>query len=84
MMTAQSYGRDEDDHIRIVFQPFAVPGPGPEATGQMLRMRQEIIARGADAQAKDQYFTMADGVNDEWLAHRYAYARRPGGAETRR
>ena len=76
MMTAQSYGRDRDDRIGIVFQPFAVPGPGRAATGQMLRMRQEIIADGADRQRKDQYFTLADGANDEWLAHRYSYARR--------
>ena len=76
MMTAQSYGRDRDDHILIVFQPFALAGPEQTVTGQMLRMRQEIIAQGPDRQSKDQYFTPADGTTDEWLAHRYAYARR--------
>ena len=79
MMTAQSYGRDTDDRIGIVFQPFAIAGPGRAATGQMLRMRQEIIAAGPDTQRKDQYFTLADGASDEWLAHRYAYARRSAG-----
>lgn len=76
MMTAQSYGRDADDRIGIVFQPFAVPGPARAATGQMLRMRQEIIVEDPDRQRKDQYFTLADGASDEWLAHRYSYARR--------
>lgn len=76
IMTAQSYGREKDEDIGIVFQPFAVPGPGRNATGQMLRMRQRIVADGADSQRKDQYFTLVDGANDEWLAHRYAYARR--------
>ena len=75
MMTAQSYGREQDDRIGIVFQPFAVPGPGRAVTGQMLRMRQEIIADGPDSQRKDQYFTLADGASDGWLAHRYSYAR---------
>lgn len=76
IMTAQSYGREKDGDIEIVFQPFAVPGPGRNATGQMLRMRQRIITDGAGSQRKDQYFTMVDGVNDEWLAHQYAYVRR--------
>ena len=76
IMTAQSYGRDKDDNIEIVFQPFAIAGPGRDATGQMLRMRQEIIADGPNSQRKDQFFTLADGVNDEWLAHQYSYARR--------
>ena len=77
MMTAQSYRRDRDDHILIVFQPFAIAGPEQTVTGQMLRMRQEIISQGPDRQSKDQYFTPADGATDEWLAHRYAYVRRP-------
>jgi hypothetical protein len=76
IMTAQSYGRDKDENIEIVFQPFAIAGPGRNATGQMLRMRQQFIAEGPDSQRKDQYFTLADGVNDEWLAHQYLYARR--------
>lgn len=76
IMTAQSYGRDKDEDIEIVFQPFAIAGPGRNATGQMLRMRQQIIVESPDSQRKDQYFTLADGVNDEWLAHQYSYVRR--------
>ena len=53
LMTAQSYGRDEDGRILLTFQPFALPGPGPEASGQMLRMRQEIIGPAADRDVKD-------------------------------
>ena len=30
----------------------------------MLRMRQEIIAQGADRDVKDQYFTFADGTGN--------------------
>ena len=75
IMTAQSYGRDRDDHILITFQPFAIAGPEQNVSGQMLRMRQEITSQGPDRQVKDQYFTLADGASDEWLAHRYAYTR---------
>ena len=77
IMTAQSYGRDTDDNIKVVFQPFAIAGPGRDATGQMLRMRQEFIANGPNSMRKDQYFTLADAVNGEWLAHQYSYSRRP-------
>jgi hypothetical protein len=77
LMTAQSYGREEDGRILITFQPFAIPGSGSEVAGQMLRMRQEIIAQGADRDVKDQYFTLADRTGNAWLAHRYAYVRRP-------
>ena len=77
LMTAQSYDRDEDGRILVTFQPFAIPGSGSEVTGQMLRMRQEIIAQGADREVKNQYFTLADGTGNTWLAHRYAYVRRP-------
>ena len=76
MMTAQSYGRGEPGKIAIMFQPFSIPGPGPNVSGQMLRMRQEIIAQTRDRDVKDQFFTMADGIGVEWLAHRYAYVRR--------
>ena len=43
----------------------------------MLHMRQEIIVQGADRDVKDQYFTLADGTGNAWLANRYAYVRRP-------
>lgn len=77
LMTAQSYNRDEDGRILVTFQPFAIPGSGSEVAGRMLRMRQEIIAQGADREVKNQYFTLADGTGSTWLAHRYAYVRRP-------
>lgn len=77
MMTGQSSGRGDANRIVIVFQPFALPGPGPNVTGPMLRMRQDIIiGAGTSRGAKDQYFTMADGTGIEWLAHRYLYVRR--------
>jgi hypothetical protein len=41
----------------------------------MLRMRQRIIRDGADHIIKDQYFTLADGRGEEWLAHRYDAVR---------
>lgn len=79
-MTAQSYEREEKGRIVIVFQPFALPGPGAEVTGQMLRMKQEFINQSADRDVKDQYFTLADGTGKSWLAHQYAYVRRADSA----
>lgn len=77
LMTAQSFGREEDGKILVTFQPFAVAGPGQEVSGQMLRMRQEIIVQSADRDQKVQYFTLADGTGKSWLAHQYTYVRRP-------
>ncbi len=77
IMPAQSYGRDSGERVLLTFEPFAVTGPGQNVAGQLLRMRQEIISHGADRDVKDQYFTMADGMGRAWLAHRYAYVRRP-------
>ena len=74
IMTAQSFGRDKDDHVLLTFQPFAIPGP--QVMGQMLRMRQEINSEAAGRNQKDQYFIMADGGSTEWLAHRYTYVLR--------
>ena len=70
MMTAQSLGPEVGGAIEVMFQPFALPTNGA-VTGQMLRMRQRIIRDGADHVIKDQYFTLADGRGEEWLAHRY-------------
>lgn len=75
LMTAQSYGGEKEGRIDIIFQPFALPGAGQNVSGQMLRMRQEIISQAADRDVKDQYFTIADGDGKEWLAHRYSYVR---------
>lgn len=74
MMTAQSAGPALGEAIEVTFQPFALPANGA-ATGQMLRMRQRIIRDGADHIIKDQYFTLADGRGEEWLAHRYDAVR---------
>ena len=75
MMTAQSYGPEKDGKIELIFQPFAMPGGNASIDGQMLRMRQDIIRLGPDSVRKDQYFTLADGVGGEWLAHRYDAVR---------
>lgn len=75
MMTAQSHGPEINGTIELVFQPFAMPASGA-TTGQMLRMRQQIIRDGDDHLIKDQYFTLADGRGEEWLAHRYDARRR--------
>jgi len=80
IMTAQSHGRGDverdGERIEVVFQPFAVAGAGQAVSGQMLRMRQDIITLSADRDIKNQYFTLADGTGTEWLAHRYEYARK--------
>jgi len=73
IMTAQSVGRGRTGHIDVVFQPFALPGVGKDVSGQMLRMREEIISDAGNHDIKDQYFTLADGTGVEWLAHRYEY-----------
>jgi hypothetical protein len=74
IMTAQSTGPEVAGTIEVTFQPFALPTDGA-VTGQMLRMRQRIIRDGADHIIKDQYFTLADGRGEEWLAHRYDAVR---------
>jgi hypothetical protein len=75
IMTAESLGRAKGDTIEIDFQPFALAGSGQSVSGQMLRMRQDIVSSTADHDRKDQYFTLADGTGTEWLAHRYDYVR---------
>ena len=76
IMTAQSNGRETTKHIVINFQPLALTGRGLVASGQMLRIRQEIISGPPGRSQKDQYFMLADGTSTEWLAHRYAYTAR--------
>lgn len=76
LMPAWSLGVGDLDRIEVSFAPFAVPGAGTGGTGQMLRMRQEILGKGAAHDVKDQFFTLADGTATEWLAHRYDYVRR--------
>lgn len=77
IMAAWSSGRGEPGTIRITFAPFAVPIPGPVVTGQLLQMDQHIIWQGPNREVKNQYFMPADGSSARWLAHQYAYTRRP-------
>lgn len=76
IMTAQSLIRGHVTKIEVTFQPFAIAGPGPGVTGQMLRMSETIVHDGPNRDTKLQYFEMADGSGTMWLAHRYAYVRR--------
>ncbi|MCW6508775.1 DUF1579 family protein [Lichenifustis flavocetrariae] len=76
MMPAWSLDHDPAERIFVSFQPFALPGNGPEATGQMMRMEEIITTEDADHEVKDQYFTPADGTGTKWLAKRYSYVRR--------
>ncbi len=77
LMPAWSSTRDEGGKIVLTFYPFALPGEGAEVTGRLLRMDQTIAFEDPDHDVKDQYFTLADGTGTRWLAHRYAYLRRP-------
>jgi len=76
LMPAWSSVRGDGATIELTFAPFAFVGTGKEVTGQMMRMEQVIRFQDPDHDAKDQYFTMADGTGTKWLAHRYAYVRR--------
>ena len=76
LMPAWSSGPGDGATIDLIFAPFAIPGPGTEVTGQMLRMEQMIKYTDADHDEKDQYFTLADGTATKWLVRRYAYVRR--------
>ena len=77
LMSAWSAVPGDGTVIELGFAPFAFVGSGKDVTGQLMRMEQVIRYRDPDHDAKDQYFTMADGTATKWLAHRYAYARRP-------
>ena len=75
-MPATSTGAGDGSTITLLFAPMAVPGPGPEVTGQLLRIEQTIKFEGLDRDVKEQRYTMADGSGISWLAHQYAYTRR--------
>ena len=77
IMPATSYGRESDGRILVTFVPLVVVGSGSEPTGQMLRLTETVTDQDADHDTKDQTFILADGSGTAWLAHRYAYARRP-------
>ena len=76
LMPAWSDDRGTAEAIKMTFVPFAVPGPGGATPGQFLRMQQIIHYVNDDEDRKDQFFTLADGTGEGWLAHRYAYRRR--------
>ena len=76
LMRAWSSNAGSVDAISLIFAPFAVPGSGAEATGQLLHMDQTIRFIDAAHDLKDQYFKLADGTGTRWLAHRYAYQRK--------
>ena len=76
LMPAYSFGRGEEGRITVVFEPFAMPGTGPDVTGQMMSMDQAVIEQGPDRDRKDQRFMLADGTGQLWLANRYDYVRR--------
>ena len=75
-MPASSSAAGDGTTIDLVFLPFAVPGTGVEASGQLLRMEQVIEFADQNHDVKNQYFTVADGSGTKWLAHRYEYTRR--------
>ena len=77
IMPAWSYDHGEGGRIEVAFAPLTRAGAGPDVTGQMLRMLQVITYAGPDQDTKDQFFVLADGTGARWLAHRYAYKRRP-------
>ncbi len=71
-----SFDRGNDSRIELFFQPWVLPGAGVAVSVQMMRMRQTISGKGRDRETKDQFFAVADGTGNSFLAHRYAYARR--------
>ena len=77
LMPAWSFGRDRPDHVVLNFLPFAIAPPQPASIGRMLQMQEIVATVDADHDTKDQYFVCADGTGTTWLAHRYAYTRRP-------
>ena len=76
LMPAKSFGPGEPGRVTVVFDPFAVAGPGSEVSGRMLSMDQVIIDGGPDRDSKEQRFMLADGTGRTWLADRFEYARR--------
>lgn len=72
LMPAWSLEHDAPGHIFLSFEPFALPGSN--GSGEMVRMQEVVIAKDAEHEVKDQYFTPAGGM--KWLAKRYSYVRR--------
>ena len=76
LMPAKSFGPGEPGRISLRFEPFAIPGPGPTVTGQMLHMEETISLHDADHDSAEERFLMADGSGQMWLAYKYDYVRR--------
>lgn len=76
LMPAASFAAAEAGGIHLIFEPFAVTGPGAEVAGQMLRMDEIMTIEDADHDSADERFIMADGSGKMWTAFRYEYVRR--------
>ena len=77
LMPARSFTRaDADGKIVLVHDPFVVPGAGKN-TMSLMRMNSVVSHQGPDRDMKEQHFVASDGTGTVWLAHRYAYTRRP-------
>ncbi len=76
LMPAASFGPGEKGQITLTFEPFALPGPGANVTGQMLRMDEIMMQKDATHDMAEERFMMADGSGKMWVAYRYDYVRR--------
>ena len=76
LMPAASFGPGEKGQITLTFEPFALPGPGANVTGQMLRMDEIMVQTDAAHDMAEERFMMANGSGKMWVAYRYDYTRR--------
>ncbi len=78
LMPARSFTRaDADGKIVLLHEPFVIPGSGKNVTAELQRMDTVIMRQGPNRDMKEQHFVTSDGTGRVWLAHRYAYMRRP-------
>lgn len=76
LMPAASFGPRENGKIHLVFEPFALAGPGRTVSGQMLRMDEIMTFTDASHDHAEERFMLADGSAKMWTAFRYDYVRR--------
>ncbi len=76
LMPAASFGPGENGQITLMFEPFALPGPGANVTGQMLRMDEIMVQTDAAHDMAEERFMMANGSGKMWVTYRYDYTRR--------
>jgi len=76
LMPAASFGPGEKGNFTLLFEPFALAGPGPAVAGQMLRMDEVFTRQDADHDSAEERFMLADGSGNMWLAYKYDYVRR--------